>query len=186
MGLVHVGLGPVGAEGAQQQPRHHALSLVEGGERPHEGDEGVGAGVEEVVVAEGAQGDVLGAVGPQRDGPRLLSLAQPERVVLRWELADARLGVVGGDLPSHHLVVEATGHQPHAVHVPGQLQGEGFGDGDGLEQVLHAEQRALAGPGRRDRQQDGLLLGVVSKQDVLRVQLHGSSPFSNGVRAATR
>ena len=41
VGLVHVGLGPVGAEGAQQQPRHHALSLVEGRERAHQGDEGV-------------------------------------------------------------------------------------------------------------------------------------------------
>ena len=44
--LVQVGLGPVGAQGAQQQPRHHALPFVEGRERAHEGDEGVGAGVE--------------------------------------------------------------------------------------------------------------------------------------------
>ena len=41
VGLVHVALRPVGAEGAQQQPRHHALPLLEGRERAHQGDEGV-------------------------------------------------------------------------------------------------------------------------------------------------
>ena len=41
VGLVHVALRPVGAEGAQQQARHHALPLVEGRERAHQGDEGV-------------------------------------------------------------------------------------------------------------------------------------------------
>ena len=173
VGLVHVGLGPVGAEGAQQQTGHDALSLVEGRERPHEGDEGVGAGVEQVVVAEGAQGDVLGAVGPEGDRPRLLALFEPERIVVGANLLDAGLGVVGRELAAHHLGVEAAGHERHAVHVPGQLQGEGFGDGDGLEQVLDAEQGALPGPWRRHRQQDGAFLAlVVSKQDVLRVQLH--------------
>ena len=171
--LVHVGLGPVGTEGAQQQPRHHPLPLVEGRERAHEGDEGVGAGVEQVVVAEGAQGEVLGAVGPQRERPRLLPLARAQGVVLGVNLLDAGLGVVGGELAAHHLVVQAAGHQGHAVHVPGQLQGEGFGDGDGLEQVLDAQQGALPGPRRRHRQQDGtLLFFVAAKQDVLRVQLH--------------
>ena len=48
VGLVHVGLRPVGSQGAQHQPRHHSLPLVQGRERPHEGDEGVGAGVEQV------------------------------------------------------------------------------------------------------------------------------------------
>ena len=56
---------------------------------------GVGAGIEQVVVAEGAQGDVLGAVGPQRDGPRLLALFEPERIVVGANLLDAGLGVVG-------------------------------------------------------------------------------------------
>ena len=171
--LVHVGLRPVGSQGAQQQPRHHALPLVEGRERAHEGDEGVGAGVEQVVVAEGAQREVLGAVGPEGDRPRLLPLARAQGVVLGVNLLDAGLGVVGGDLAAHHLVVEAAGHERHAVHVPGQLQGEGFGDGDGLEEVLDAEQGALPGPWRRHRQQDGTLLSfVAAKQDVLRVQLH--------------
>ena len=92
-----------------------------------------------------------------------------------------RVGVVGRELAAHHLGVEAAGHQGHAVHVPGQLQGEGFGDGDGLEQVLDAQQGALPGPWRRHRQQDRTLLAlVVSKQDVLRVQLQCSTPFSNG------
>ena len=187
VGLVHVGLRPVGAEGAQHQPRHHSLPLVEGRERPHEGDEGVGAGVEQVVVPEGAQGHVLGAVGPQRGRPRLLALGEAQGVVAGVHLPDAGLGVVGGELAAHHLVVEAAGHEGHAVHVPGQLQGEGLGDGDGLEQVLNAQQGAFPRPGRRHRQQDGVLPVVaVSKEDFLRVQLHGVIPFSNGVRAATR
>ena len=171
--LVHVGLRPVGAQGAQQQPRHHALPLVEGRERAHQGDEGVGAGVEQVVVPEGSEGEVLGAVRPQGHAPRLLPLARAQGVVVGANLLDAGLGVVGGELAAHHLVVEAAGHQGHAVHVPGQLQGEGFGNGDGLEQVLDAQQGALAGPWRRHRQQDGTLLSfVAAKQDVLRVQLH--------------
>ena len=178
MGLVHVGLGPVGAEGAQHQPRHHALPLVEGRERAHEGDEGVGAGVEQVVVPEGAQGDVLGSVGPQGDRPRLLALAQAQGIVAGVHIPYAGLGVVGSQLAAHHLVVEAAGHQRHAVHVPGQLQGEGLGDRDGLEQVLDAQQGALTGPWRRHRQQDGaFLVFVAAKQDVLRVQLHRCCSF---------
>ena len=74
VGLVEMGLRPVGAEGAQQQPRHHALPLVEGRQRAHEGYQGVGAGVQQVVVPEGAQRDVLGAVRPEGHRPRLLAL----------------------------------------------------------------------------------------------------------------
>ena len=173
VGLVHVGLRPVGAEGAQHQPGHHALPLVEGRQRAQQGYQGVGAGVEQVVVPEGAQGYVLGAVGPQGHAPRLLTLVEPERVVGGVNLPDAGLGVVGRELASHHLVVEAAGHERHAVHVRGKLQREGFGDRDGLEQVLDAQQGSLPRPGRGHRQQDGALLCfVVSKQDVLRVQLH--------------
>ena len=176
--LVHVGLRPVGAEGAQHQPRHHPLPLVEGRQRAHQGDEGVGAGVEQVVVPEGSQGYVLGGVGPEGHAPRLLSLAEPERVVARFHLPYAGLGVVGGELAAHHPVVEAAGHQGHSVHVPGQLQGKGFGDGDGLEQVLDTQQGALTGPRRRHRQQDGAFLcAIVSKQDFLGVQLHGCYSF---------
>ena len=178
VGLVHVGLGPVGAEGAQHQPCHDAFPLVQGGQSAHEGDEGVGAGVEQVVVPEGAQGHVLGGVGPQGDGPRLLALAQPERVVFGVHLLDAGLGIVGRDLAAYHLVVEAAGHQGHAVHVPGQLQGEGLGHGDGLEEVLDAQECALPGPRRRHRQQDGAsVLFVPSEKQGLRVQLHGCQSF---------
>ena len=172
-----MGLGPVGAEGAQQQPRNHPLPLVEGRERAHQGDEGVRAGVEQVVVAERPQRDVLGAVGPQGHAPRPLPLAQAQGVVLLVHFLYAGLGVVSGELASHHLVVQAAGHEGHAVHIGGQLQGEGFGNGDGAEHVLHAQQRALPGPGWRHRQQHGtFLLFVVSKQDVLRVQLHRGMP----------
>ena len=139
VGLVQVGLRPVRAQGAQHQPRHDALPLVQRRQRAHEGDEGVGAGVEEVVVPERAQGDVLGAVDLQGHRPRLLVLAQAQGVVLGLNLVDMGLGVAGGDLAAHHLVVEAAGHQRHAVHVPGQLQGEGFGDGDGAEHVLDSQ-----------------------------------------------
>ena len=186
MGLLHVGLRPVGTEGAQQQPRHHPLPLVEGGQTAHEGDEGVGAWVEQVVVPEGPQGDVLGTVGPQRDRPRLFAFVEAQGIVVRLNPLDACLGAVGRELAAHHLVVQAAGHQHHSVHVPGQLQGEGFGHGDGLEEVLHAQQGALPGPRRSHGQQDGaFLLFVVSKQDVLRVQLHrGMHSFLYGVFSA--
>ena len=164
MGLVHVGLRPVGAEGAQHQPRHDALTLVDVGEGAHQGDEGVGAGVEQVVVPEGPQGHVLGGVGPQGHAPRLLAVAHAQGVVVRVQLLDAGLGIVGGELAAHHLVVEAAGHEGDAVHVGGELQGEGLRHRDGAEHVLHAQQGALPGAGRRHRQQDGLLLGVVSEQ----------------------
>ena len=95
VGLVHVGLRPVGAQGAQHQTRHHALTLVEGRQRAHEGDEWVGAGVEQVVVPEGAKGHVLGAVRPQGHAPRLLSLCESERVFVLVQLLYAGLGVVG-------------------------------------------------------------------------------------------
>ena len=146
VGLLQVRLRPVGSQGAQHQPGHDALPLVEVRQRAHEGDEGVGAGVEEVVVPEGAQGHVLGAVGPERHGPRLLVLVQTQGVVLGGNLVDLGLGVAGGDLAAHHLVVQAAGQESHAVRVPGQLQGEGFGDGDGAEEVLPAQEGALPGP----------------------------------------
>ena len=178
VGLFEMGLRPVGSQGAQHQPRHHALPLVQGRKSAHEGYQGVGAGVEEVVVAEGAKGHVLGAVGPQRDGPRLLAFFEAQGVVVGVDLLYPGLGVVGGELGSHHPVVEAAGHQDHAVHVPRQLQGEGFGDGDGLKQVLDAEQGALPRPGRRHRQQHGgLPIVVVSKEDFLRVELHRCHSF---------
>ena len=41
VGLLQVRLRPVGSQGAQHQPRHDALPLVQVGERAHEGDEGV-------------------------------------------------------------------------------------------------------------------------------------------------
>ena len=112
---------------------------------------GVGAGVEEVVVPEGPEGDVLGSVGPKGHAPRLLPLARAQGVFLRVKPLDAGLGVVGGQLAAHHGGVQAAGHQRHAVHVPGKLQGEGFGHGDGLEEVLHAQEGALPGSRRGHR-----------------------------------
>ena len=73
VGLLHVGLRPVGSHRAQHQPRHDALLLAKVGQRAQDGDEGVGAGVEQVVVPE----------DPERHGPRLLALVDAQGVVLR-------------------------------------------------------------------------------------------------------
>ena len=94
-------------------------------------------------------------------------------VLVHGHLADAGLGVVGGQLAPHHLVVLAAGQQGHAVHIGGQFQGERFGDGDGLEQVLHAQQGALARARRRHRQQDrGTLVAAIAEQDFPDVGIH--------------
>ena len=180
VGLLQVGLRPVGSHRAQHQPRHDALPLVETGERAHEGDEGVGAGVEQVVVAEDSERHVLGAVGPERHAPRLLALAQAQGVVPGGNLLYLRLGVAGGDLAPHHLVLEAAGQERHAVRVPCQLQGEGFGDGDGAEHVLDSQQGALPRPGRRHRQQRRGFFALVVHQPLQRVHFHSPAPFSTG------
>ena len=195
VGLFEMGLRPVGAQGAQHQAGHHPLPLVEGRQRAHQGDEGVGAGVQQVVVPEGAQGDVLWGVRPERDGPRLLPVVEPERVVLRVNPLDAGLGVVGRDLAPHHRIVQAAGHQGHAVHVPGKLQGEGLRHGDGLEQVsprpagcappsLAASQPAARGLSFPRRLQTAGSSGSASL--VLLLSLMASIDGSSGVRAATR
>ena len=137
--LLLVGLGPVGTQGAQQQAGQDPLAGAQGGQRADDGQQGVGAGVQQVVVPEGAQGNVFGAVGPERQAPGLLPDVDEDGVVVHGHLPDAGLGVVGGELASHHLVVLAAGQQVDAAGVAGQFQGEGFGDGDGLEQVLHPQ-----------------------------------------------
>ena len=180
VGLLQMRLRPVGSQGAQHQPRHDALPLVQVGERAQQGDEGVGAGVEQVVVPEHPERHVLGAVGPERHAPRLLALVQAQGVVLGGNLLYLGLRVAGGDLAAHHLVLQAAGQQRHAVHVPGQLQGEGFGDGDGAEHVLDSQQRALPRPGGRHRQQHRGFSILVVQQPLDRVQLHGVAPFSTG------
>ena len=70
---------------------------------------GVRAGVQQVVVPEGAQGRVVGAVGPQRHAPRPLPLFEPQGVLLPGDLADEGLGIVGGDLAPDRLLVETSG-----------------------------------------------------------------------------
>ena len=105
VGLFEVGLGPVGSQGAQHQPRHRPLTGPDGRQSAQKGDEGVRAGVEQVVVPEYSQGHVLGAVGPQGHRPRLLSVAHAQGVGLLGHLLDAGLGVVGRQLAAHHPVV---------------------------------------------------------------------------------
>ena len=168
-----MGLGPVGTQRAQQQAGQDPLAGAQGGEGADDGQQGIGAGVQQVVVAEGAQRHVLRPSGAQGQAPGLLPAMNEDGVLVHRHLPDAGLGVVGGELAPHHLVVLAAGQQGHAVGVPGQLQGEGFGDGDGLEQVLHAQQGALAGAGRRHRQQDrGTPVAAVAEEQFLDVGIH--------------
>ena len=75
-----MGLGPVGAQGAQQQAGQHPLPLLQLGQGTHQGDEGVGTGVQQVVVTEGAQGHVFGAAGPERHSPGLLALVDEDPI----------------------------------------------------------------------------------------------------------
>ena len=97
-------------------------------------------------------------------------------VLVHGHLSDAGLGIVGGQLAPHHLVVLAAGQQGHTVHVPGQFQGEGFGDGNGLEQVLHAQQGALPGARRRNRQEHrGPLVAAIPEQQFLDFGIHGGN-----------
>ncbi len=178
VGPLHVGPGPVGSQGAQQQPRHDALSLLQVGQGAQECEKGVGAGVQQVVVPEGAQGGVHGAPGPQGHAPCLLLFPQNQWVFFLRHLANAGLRVVDRYLLPHHLAVDAAGHQRHAVGLSRQLQGEGLGDRYRLEQVLHTQQGALSGARRGDRQQHrGSLVAVVSKQEFLGVQLHRVQSF---------
>ena len=175
--LLQVRLRPIGSQGAQHQPRHDALPLVEVGESAHEGDEGIGAGVEEVVVPEHPERYVLGAVCPERHAPRLLALVQAQGVVPGGNLLYLGLGVAGGYLAPHHLVLQAAGQEDHAVRVPGQLQGEGFGDGDRAEHVLDSQQRALPGPGGRHRQQHRGFSVLVVQQPLCGVEFHLGCSF---------
>ena len=141
-------LRPSGAEGAQEQACDDAFPGVQVGERTEQRDERVRAGVGQVGVAEGAQGHVLGTGGAQGHRPCLLAVPQMQGVVLRHDLVDARLGVVGRDLGADDLSVLAAGHEGDAVGVARELEGEGFRHGDGAEKILDAEERALAGARR--------------------------------------
>ena len=94
---------------------------------PQQGDEGVGTGVEEVVVAEGAQGHVVGTAGGQGQTPGLLALGEMQGILLAGELLDAGLGVVGGDLAAYDLAAAAAREQGDAVRVPRQSREKGSG-----------------------------------------------------------
>ena len=161
VGALLVGLRPVGAEGAQEQTGDDAFSWPQGGQRSEEGEEGVGAGVEQVVVEEGAQGRVLGSARRERHAPGLLTRIEAQGVLRLGHRLDAGLGVMGADLAAHDLLVVAAGHEGDAIHVAREFEGEGFGDGDRLEQVLDAEQGAFPGSRRRYGEEDGRLgLGI--------------------------
>ena len=192
--LLLVGLGPVGPQGPQQQAAQDPFPGAQRGQCTNYGQQWVGAGVQQVVVPEGAQGHVLGPAGAERQSPSLFTDVDEDGVLVHGHLPDAGLGIVGGKLLPHHLPVLAAGQQGDAAGVARQLQGEGFGDGDGLEQVLHAQKGPLAGAGRRHRQKHrGTPVEAVSEKGFLDVEIHVCrlcllelTWFSAGVRAATR
>ena len=176
-GFLGVPLRPARSQRAHAQLGHDAFALPRGRERPEEGDEGIGAGIEEVVVAVGAEGDVVGTLRAQRQRPRLLPLAQAQGVVHMRHIVDHGLRVVGGELVAHGLLVEAAGHEGDAVGVARQLEGEGFGDGDRTEQVLDAEEGALAAARGRHLEEDGWLRFGPAGEQAEGVELHGVVPF---------
>ena len=106
-----MGLGPVGTQGAQQQAAQDPLTGAQRGQRSDDGQQGVGTGVQQVVVPEGAQGHVLRPAGAEGQAPRLLAPVDEDGVLLHRHLADAGLGVVGGELAAYHLAVLAAGQQ---------------------------------------------------------------------------
>ena len=170
--LLLVGLGPVGAQGAQQQAGQHPFAGAQGGEGADDRQQGIGARVQQVVVPEGAQGHVVGAAGAEGQTPGLLAHVDEDGVLVHGYLPDAGLGVMGRELAAYHPVVLAAGQQGHAVGGARQLQGEGFGDGDGLEQVLHSQQGPLAGARRRHRQQHRRFLRLsLAEENVLQVRI---------------
>ena len=72
-GPLLVGLGPVGTQGAQQQPGQNALPLPQVGKGADDRQQRVGTGVQQVVVPEGAQGHVLRPAGTRRVRPQACS-----------------------------------------------------------------------------------------------------------------
>ena len=101
-------------------------------------------------------------------------------------VVDHGLGVVGGELVAHGLLVEAAGHEGDAVGIARQLQGEGFGDGDRREQVLDAEEGALAAARGRHLEEDGWLRFGPAGEQVKRIESHGVVPFPIGFPAPAR
>ena len=98
-------------------------------------------------------------------------------------IVDHGLRVVGGELVAHGLLVEAAGHEGDAVGVARQLEGEGFGDGDRTEQVLDAEEGALAAARGRHLEEDGWLRFGPAGEQAKGVESHGVVPFLSVFRA---
>ena len=115
VGLFEMGLGPVGAQGAQKQPRHHALVVLQGRERAHQGDEGVGAGVEQVVVPECSQRDVLGTVRPQAVHPAPAGEARTSEGSRRAGQGRTRVLAVDDDPQTLRLVRDALSNAGYTV-----------------------------------------------------------------------
>ncbi|MYJ12058.1 MAG: hypothetical protein F4086_17280 [Gemmatimonadetes bacterium] len=143
--LGKVALGPVRSQRTQPQPSHEAFARPGPAQGADQGQERVGARVEQVAVAEGSQRRVRRAGGPERDRPGLFLLTQPQRVRGRLQLLHPGLGVVGRDLSADYVVARAACEQADARGLTGKFERERLGRGDRLEQVLDPEQGALAG-----------------------------------------
>ena len=150
VGLLLIAPGPLRPQGKQPQPGHHPLPLLQVGQGADDGDEGVGAPVQQVVVPEGAHGQVLWSPEQQVHGPRLLPPSQPQGVFFQGDIVHPGLGVVNAQLLADEGALPAPDQQGDPARVPGDLQREGFGDGDGAQQVLHAQHGTLPRAGRRD------------------------------------
>ena len=128
--LLEVRPRPVRAERAQPQARHQPLAALQSGERADDGDERVGAGVERVVVLEGAQRQELRAVHAQPPRPGALARLQPQGVLLLCEFGDTGLRVVRLELLARQRALAAAGQHRDAVSVAGDFEREGLRDGN--------------------------------------------------------
>ena len=79
------------------------------------------------------------------------------------DLVHPGLGIVGAQLLLDEGTFPAAGQQGDHGGVTGDFQGEGFGDGDGAQQVLHSQQRALPGALRGDGHQPVFGLGLAAE-----------------------
>ena len=95
--------------------------------------------------------------------------------VLVRDLMDPGLGVVGRQLLLHVGTLPAAGQRGDSLGFAGDLQGEGFGDGDDVKQVLHPQQGPLLLAGRRDRQQPDWAFGLAREQPGNWVRFHDDS-----------
>ena len=78
LGPLLVLAGPVRSQGEQLHPRYQSFPLSQVGHGADDGEQGIGARVQQVVVPKGPQGQVLRPPEPQVHGPGLLAFRQAQ------------------------------------------------------------------------------------------------------------